>query len=414
MRTLNAPLPDDTTPAAAQERRREICAKTGQPTRRAFVGGGICAALWLPARAAEASTTLAARPSGYNGASPGPLLRVAAGRRLAVRLVNALAEPTSLYWPGLRGGFPGLDGAALEPGGAREIEFAPAQPGFHLYAPYQGSPALFGPLVIDESAPPATDLDAVVIFSGAQAPALRVNAGPAPLRLTAPPGGRVRLRLANASPDLTLPLKASGATAQVVAIDGAPSEKFEPRGGEFPICPSGRIELMFDLGDAAFELALPDRLALRIEPKGARAAAKPAIAALPALASLPQEIALERALRVEVAVAGALDKGFTINGVGGAGWPAKPLFQVRRGTPVSLTLHNRTAMPQTLRLEGHVARQLHALDDGWDPYWRDALPIGPGKTLHAAFVAEARGKWPFASASPNWRAKGLKAWFQVS
>ena len=67
-----------------------------------------------------------------------------------------------------------------------------------------------------------------------------------------------------------------------------------------------------------------------------------------------------------------------------------------------------------MRLEGHVARQLHALDDGWDPYWRDALLIGAGKTLHAAFVADNSGKWPLASASPESRAKGLLAWFLVS
>jgi FtsP/CotA-like multicopper oxidase with cupredoxin domain len=414
MRTLNAPLPDDSTPAAAQDGRREMRVKAGQPTRRAVLGGGVSAALWLPALAAEATTTLEAGLAGYNGASPGPLLRVTAGRRLNVRLVNRLAEPTSLYWPGLSGGFPGLDGAALAPGATRDVGFTPAQAGFHLYGPYGTSAGLFGAIVIDDPSPPAADLDAVVIFSGADAAGLRVNAGPAPLRLTAPPGGRVRLRLANASAALTLPLTASGATAHVIAIDGSPSELFEPRGGEFPLCPSGRIELMFDLGDAAVEFALPDRLALRIEPNGARAGAKPAIAALPAAANLPQEIALERALRVNVVLAGAPKPGFTINGVGGAGWPGKPLFQAKRGAPVSLTLQNRTASPQTLRLEGHAARQLHELDDGWDPYWRDALPLAPGRTLHAAFVAQTPGKWPLASASPDARAQGLKAWFQVS
>ena len=38
----------------------------------------------------------------------------------------------------------------------------------------------------------------------------------------------------------------------------------------------------------------------------------------------------------------------------------------------------------------------------------------PGRTLHAAFVAQTPGKWPLASASPDARAQGLKAWFQVS
>ena len=79
----------------------------------------------------------------------------------------------------------------------------------------------------------------------------------------------------------------------------------------------------------------------------------------------------------------------------------------------SLTTSPKTATAQTIRLEGHFARQLHALDDGWDPYWRDAMLVGPGRTLHAAFVADNPGKWPLASASPVKRAKGLMTWFSV-
>ena len=51
-------------------------------------------------------------------------------------------------------------------------------------------------------------------------------------------------------------------------------------------------------------------------------------------------------------------------------------------------------MPQTLRITGHVARLLHSLDDGWDPYWRDIFIMPPAKTVHAAFVADNPGLWP--------------------
>ena len=66
-----------------------------------------------------------------------------------------------------------------------------------------------------------------------------------------------------------------------------------------------------------------------------------------------------------------------------------------------------------MRLGGHVARLLHALDDGWEPYWRDIILIPPGRTVHAAFVADNLGKWPIESASPERRNAGLAAWFQV-
>ena len=96
-----------------------------------------------------------------------------------------------------------------------------------------------------------------------------------------------------------------------------------------------------------------------------------------------------------------------------AGWSAKPAFSAPRGAPVTLGLVNRTAYPQTMRLGGHVARLLHALDDGWEPYWRDIFLVPPGKTVHAAFIADNPGKWPIESASPERRNAGLAAWFQV-
>lgn len=384
-------------------------------SRRAFLGGGVVAALSGGARGEglrmEAGE-LAAGRFGYNGASPGPVLRGRVGEALKLRLVNRLTLPTSLSLPGDPAGFAGL--TAVEPGEERDVVFTPNAAGFGIYGPYGPQAAageygagLFGAFVVDEPAPPAVDLDAIVVFSSADA---------APLKLTSAPGGRVRLRLANAAPDQTLALRLSGAAAAIVAIDGRPCEPFAPRGGEFAMCPSARFELMFDL-DGPFELALrgdKERPALSIAPAGARAAARPAFTGLPESPGLPKEIALERARQIRVAIAGAAGKGFALNGVGGGEWPQKPLFKVVRGTPVTLKLVNQTSEAQTLRLEGHAARLLHALDDGWDPYWRDALWIAPGRTLHAAFVAAAPGKWPLASAAPQKRAEGLAGWFWVT
>jgi len=66
-----------------------------------------------------------------------------------------------------------------------------------------------------------------------------------------------------------------------------------------------------------------------------------------------------------------------------------------------------------MRLTGHVARLLHALDDGWDPYWRDIFILPPGKTVHIAFVADNPGLWPLESASPERRDAGLMGTFWV-
>ena len=386
----------------------------------------LCGAVALAAGAArEATLRLEAAPLagrggalGYNGASPGPLLRGQAGAPLRLTLLNKLSLPTSMRLPG----YAGLTAPALAPGETRDLAFTPEAPGFDLYGPFGPAAAagelgagLFGAVLIDEPSPPVVDFDTVVIFSGADPRALRANAGLAPLRLTTPLGSRVRLRLANASPDLLLTLRASDAAAVIVAIDGQPCEPFSPRGGEFPLCPSARFELMFDL-DSPFVLAMPNGNApmLQITPGVGGVARRPPIAALPANPRLPLEIALERAQQVRIVISGAAPSGFSLNGVGGADWPEKPLFKVARGSPVALALVNQTEAPQTLRLEGAVARILHALDDGWDPYWRDALFIGPGQTLHVAFVADRAGKWPLASTSPPKRAMGMAGWYAVT
>ena len=370
----------------------------------------------FPIRAHAKVFALAAEASGFNGAARGPLLRVKAGETLALRFRNALASPAALAFPGLRVpnalcGFAGLTGAALSPGETRELALTPREPGFNLYTAYGPEAGPFGPIVVDEASQPTVELDLAVVLSDDDG-RLRIDAGFAPLTLSAPPGGRVRLRLGNAGTERSLLIKIEGAVAVIVAIDGAPSEVFAPRGNAWPMAPSSRFELMLDMpASGRVSVAAGDAPALAIVATGDPVAAKPEVAALPS--RLPREIPLERALQAAAKLTGDAARGYAINGVAADGWPAKPLFKVARGRPVSLALSNATAEPQTIRLEGHVARQLHALDDGWDPYWRDALTVGPGKTSHFAFFAENPGRWPIASASPRRRGRGLIAWCEV-
>jgi hypothetical protein len=96
--------------------------------------------------------------------------------------------------------------------------------------------------------------------------------------------------------------------------------------------------------------------------------------------------------------------------------PAQPVAAyayVPRGQPAVFALANKTAVVQAMRLWGHVARLLHSMDDGWEPYWRDTILIQPGRTAHVAFVADNPGKWPLESAIPEHRAAGVGTWFQV-
>ena len=201
-----------------------------------MLGGAL--ALWAGVvRAAGTRLDAASRAGGgfgYNGASPGPLLRGRVGAPMNVTLVNSLAEPTSLRLPG---GLAGLGRGGGRPRRRRATSASRRRARLRPLRPRRGGgklwdAGLFGAIVVDEATPPPVDLDAVVVFSGGEP--LHANAGAAPLALSAPPGARIRLRLANAAPDLILTLRASDAAAAIVAIDGQPCPSFAPRGGEFP------------------------------------------------------------------------------------------------------------------------------------------------------------------------------------
>lgn len=439
-------------------------------TRRGLLASGLSAAVWTTSRndaAAEAaprSLEAAAaelklgsagptRALGYDGASPGPVLQVKAGEKLELAFRNALAEPTSLAFPGLRGprsalAFGALGEAPIAPNASRTLSLATSEPGFQIYGALLGADptlqmarGLYGPLVIDEPSPPEIDLEAIVLIAdwrlgadgqladlgdamigrgpGRVGATVTVNGAPAPLALSGPPGGRVRLRLANAATARVLILGIEGVKPLVVAVDGQPSATFAPLRNLLPVGPGARFELMFDLpreGAARFLLKADDPSAadeplVLFSVSGLPATPRGPIQPLPDNPRLPPEIALERALRADIVIAGGDKAPLTLNG---AAAPAKPLFSVARNAPVALAFTNRTAYVQTLRITGHVARLLHSLDDGWDPYWRDIFIIPPAKTVHAAFVADNPGLWPLELTAPERRNAGLMGVFAVA
>ena len=398
---------------------------------------------------------------GYEGATPGPLLRLSKGEAVKIRLANKLAEPTTLCWHGLRianamAGVGGLTQPAVPPGASFDYRFTPPDSGFNLYRPHAGAATpgqvgrgLYGPIIVDEASPPALDLEAVVALAdwklepdgavrddfsdpglargaGRLGARIAANNGATPLVLNAAPGARVRLRLANAANARIMTIGVEGAKPLIIALDGQPCEAFAPLRNAFPIGPGARFDMMFDMpragapvrfvllgGPAAPIAGETDRPLIVLAAAGDPVAPRPPLAGLEANPLLPREIDLERAKRVDITVAGGSDAPFSINGATLPDWPAKPLFAVARGAPVTLGLVNKTAVAQAIRLHGHCMRLLHPMDDGWEPYWRDSVLIAPGKTVHVAFVADNPGHWPIESAIPEHQAAGVMTMFAV-
>jgi FtsP/CotA-like multicopper oxidase with cupredoxin domain len=453
--------------------------------RRAFLGAGVGLAVWAHGpgaaqtaaapqapdgfwllEAGPADARLAASPApacralGYGARTPGPLVRLRMGEALKVRLANGLKEPTTLSWPGLRmpnasAGIGGLTQAAVAPGAKADISFTPPDSGFNIYRPHAGAGTaaqiargLYGPIIVDEAAPPAVDLDLVAVLSdwrldddgqikddfadpstsrgpGRIGPLVSANGLPLPVPISLAPGARVRLRLANAANARIMAIAIDGVIPQIVAIDGQPCEVFAPLRNLFPMGPGARFELMFDMpregaarfilkgGDAGALPSEPDRPLIVFNANGLAAPPRPAFSGLADNPRLPAEIDLARAARIDLVIAGGGAARFSINGATSADWPARPLFAVARGAPVTIGLINKTSVAQAMRLHGHCMRLLHAKDDGWEPYWRDIALAGPGQTVHAAFVADNSGKWPLESAIPEHQQAGVMSWFEV-
>ena len=173
---------------------------------------------------------------------------------------------------------------------------------------------------------------------------------------------------------------------------------------------------------------MPDAALFEILTKGAarKPAPQPAKPTLNLL--LPADIKLEKAKKLDLVIAGgatrttpssykpageALKHVWSINGRSSTGIDGPPLFSVKRGSPVSLSLANKSLFAQVIHVQGHVVRTMRDLDGGWEPCWRDSVIVPPLGARRIAFVADNPGKWLIASAIMDHFANGLAAWFEV-
>ncbi|MDP3409042.1 multicopper oxidase family protein [Bosea sp. (in: a-proteobacteria)] len=438
----------------------------------------------MPAAPAAQARTLTAGPArarlrpapaldteiwAFDGATPGPALRIKLGETLRLTVTNKTTAPLSLHWHGLRGeaamdGVGGFSQAPIAPGASFEYRLTPPDSGTILYRPLvvgaAAEPAargLSGMLIVEEAEPPPVDLDLPVLVTdwllgddnalqpfapaspeGAAAGRLgswvTVNGGSPPQRVAVLPGARIRLRLANACNARIMRLRFDGIKAVVIAVDGQPTESFEPVRAQLPFAPGTRYDLLIDMPSEAGATAIVTALVgsgvplVRLVAEGAAKPPSTAPMALKSNPSLPAAVRLQDALRPQIVIEGgarvAPDFKLDLTGIdparpwrinGGIGDGAgKPLFSVKRGTPIVLAIDNRTAFFQPLHVHGHCFRLLHPLDDGWEPYFLDTVQIPDGKRLHIAFIAANPGRWLISSTVLERFDRGLWTWFEVT
>jgi FtsP/CotA-like multicopper oxidase with cupredoxin domain len=214
-----------------------------------------------------------------------PAVRIRHGNELHLTLRNETPKPLSLHFQGVRGpnGMDGVGGLTQEPvpsGQSFEYRLTPPDAGTFLIRPCvlggsaepleRGLSAL---LVVEEQEPPQVDRDVPLLVDdwslaedGSLAPfdgnahenpagrlgnVLTVNGKASPQRVEAPQGGRVRLRLANASNARSMRLRFEGLKPYIIAIDGQPTDTFEPLKASLPFAPGTRYDVLIDLGRPA-------------------------------------------------------------------------------------------------------------------------------------------------------------------
>jgi FtsP/CotA-like multicopper oxidase with cupredoxin domain len=436
-----------------------------RPTRRSVLAGLAAVAAGPAHPQAEAGRTLTAAPAprrlrpdsgaeaelwSFDGDAAGPVLRVRQGEEFRLRLVNRTPKPLSLHWHGVRGpnamdGAGGLTQEPVAPGGSFAYAFTPPEAGTFLIRPCllggSAEPAergLSGLLIVEEAAPPAVDREVVALVDdwllaadGALAPFgptegnlgrlgnwLTVNGRPVPEAIRAAPGERVRLRVANACNARETRLRFDGLRPYVAAIDGQPTDTFEPLRASVPFPPGTRYDFLLDLpaeaGATGSVMATIGEgvplIAFAVE--GDPRPARPAIAPLPPNRTLPAAIRLQNALRKDVVLrAGPTPAPWLVNGA--AGRPGAPLLRAKRGQPVVLALKNETPVMQPFHLHGHVFRLLHPFDDGWEPYFLDTVQVPESRTVRIAFNADNPGRWLLASTVLERFDAGLWTWIEV-
>lgn len=449
-------------PRAAAQMQPGATTPAPEPAARMLTAGSAKAKL-RPAPASETEIWA------FDGATPGPALRIKQGETLRLTVANKTTSPLSLHWHGLRGeaamdGVGGFSQAPIAPGESFEYRLKPPDSGTILYRPLviggASEPAgrgLSGLLVVEEPEPPPVDLDLPVLVTdwllgddnslqpfaaaspdGAAAGRLgswiTVNGGSPPQRVAVAPGARVRLRLGNACNARIMRLRFDGIKAVVIAIDGQPTESFEPVRSQLPFAPGTRYDLLVDMPTEIGATAMVTALIgsgvplVRLVTEGTVKPASTAPMTLKANPTLPAAVRLQDAHRPQIVIEGgakvSADFKLDLTGVdparpwrinGGVGdASAKPLFSVKRGTPVVLAIENRTAFFQPIHVHGHAFRLLHPLDDGWEPYFLDTVQIPEGKRLHIAFIAENPGRWLISSTVLERFDRGLWSWFEVT
>jgi FtsP/CotA-like multicopper oxidase with cupredoxin domain len=332
-----------------------------------------------------------ARVWAYDGRVPGPLLDAKLGDELVVHFENALAEPTTIHWHGVR--VPAaMDGSLamqspIAPGGSFEYRFRFKDPGLFWYHPHvrsdvQVHKGLYGVIRVRGPDEPEADHESILVLDdieilpdgtisdylddeskmlGRQGSTLLVS-GRANPRLGWRSGSLQRLRIVNVANGRFFNLSLPGYTFRVIGSDGGLIP--EPYDAErVLVAPGERYDvLVLVTGAPGTETTLINEPYERGHETGKASPmpiARVRISDEPALEGRTLPVAfepIERLLDGPSLASIVLDEGlrgpdlvFTING---QTYPDVPVIPVDPGAIARLDIENASEMDHPFHLHG--------------------------------------------------------------
>jgi FtsP/CotA-like multicopper oxidase with cupredoxin domain len=447
-------------------------------SRRQVMGSalGVATASVLPARLLSAAAPLRLDPRAgtarffgedgpptpvwcYNGAVPGPELRLRQGERLRIDVGNGLPQETTVHWHGLRiphamDGVPDLTQPPIRPGETFRYDFRAPDAGTYWYHPHvrgseQQGRGLYGVLIVEEPAPPPVDREVVWVIddwrlteegaisepfdhphdlshAGRLGNVATLN-GRDSSTFQARAGERLRLRIVNTANARIFALGFEGHRPLVIALDGQPAVPHEPANGRLLIPPAGRADVILDMAGAPggryavtddyhprqtyrfLELVYETAPPLRESPRDTPVALAPNPIPEPRLAEAQRHevvlaggamgglrSAILNGRKLEIRELARAGKVWAMNGVVAHAHVMEPVFECRLGRTQLLAIRNDTAFPHPMHLHGHSFRLLTR--DGRPVAgrpWLDTVLLEPEERVEVAFVADNPGDWLF-------------------
>jgi FtsP/CotA-like multicopper oxidase with cupredoxin domain len=400
----------------------------------------------------------------YNGGLPGPLIRVQVGDRLIVHFSNALPQPTTVHWHGVRlpiqmDGVPEISQPEVKTGGSFTYDFVVPDAGLFWYHPHVMSAAqvgfgLYGALLVEDPAerqtvgvadelvlvlselaaddhgvfePPDSGGSLGMVF-GREGNHVLVN-GRVGSRLIVRAGAPQRWRIVNAAKSRYFSLDLGTTQFTKIGGDGGLQEYAETL-DTIVLAPGERADLivtpaaapgseltlrstLFNRGFGSVEARLPfdDLLSVMV------ADMPPVVSA----ARLPVRRSIDRidaagatAVNIDLTLAQLPDKTleYGINGV--AFSKGKP-FTAKAGETQIWTVTNKTKWSHPFHLHGFF---FQVLDDKGAPVhplaWKDTVSVPFEETVRLIVRFDDReGSWMFHCHVLDHADGGLMGWVEV-